>query len=121
MKVKFIPIVLLFSMICLWLPTASADAQDKGLSPNELLDPNHSELNLNEDKILLTEHESKPTLPARDSAMVHSKPTLVTTPVTKSKTAEHKPSTAKEEDDALSFNFLYYIIQKFKISDLVDE
>jgi hypothetical protein len=26
----------------------------------------------------------------------------------------------KNEDDALSFNFLYYIIQKFKISDLIE-
>lgn len=27
----------------------------------------------------------------------------------------------KEDDDVLSFNFLYYIIQKFKMSDIVDQ
>ncbi len=27
---------------------------------------------------------------------------------------------AKPEEDALSFNFLYFIIQKFKVSDIVD-
>lgn len=26
----------------------------------------------------------------------------------------------REKDDALSFNFLYYIIQKFKIADLIE-
>jgi hypothetical protein len=33
-----------------------------------------------------------------------------------------KPANAaKKEDHALSFNFLYYIIQKYKISDIVDD
>lgn len=118
MNVKFLPLVLL---VGLWLPSGSVDAQDKGLSPNELLDPNHSELNFNEVKTLLSDPESKSKAPARDSATVHSNPGLVTTPVTKSKSAEHKSFTGKDEDDALSFNFLYYIIQKFKISDLIDE
>jgi len=32
-----------------------------------------------------------------------------------------KGAVTKPEDDALSFNFLYYIIQKFKISDIVEQ
>ncbi|NJN40991.1 MAG: hypothetical protein HC811_00795 [Flammeovirgaceae bacterium] len=31
-----------------------------------------------------------------------------------------KPDSGKEED-ALSFNFLYYIIQKYKFSDIIDQ
>ena len=85
------------------------------------MDPNHSELNLNDDKTLLFEHESKPKGPSKDSVMIHNKPSLITTTPAKSKPSEHKTADSKEEDDALSFNFLYYIIQKFKISDLIDE
>jgi len=32
----------------------------------------------------------------------------------------NKPDSGKEED-ALSFNFLYYIIQKYKFSDILDQ
>ena len=120
MKVKFLSVAL--SLVSLWLASLSVQAQDKELSPNELLDPNHSELNLNEDKTLLFEHESKPKGTFRDSAMVHDKPAFIAITPSKSKTSEHKSSNnSKEEEDALSFNFLYYIIQKFKISDLIDE
>ncbi|HEX5170746.1 MAG TPA: hypothetical protein VFW11_16345 [Cyclobacteriaceae bacterium] len=37
-----------------------------------------------------------------------------------SKNAAGTSSTKEEDDDVLSFNFLYYIIQKFKMSDIVD-
>jgi hypothetical protein len=40
-------------------------------------------------------------------------------PSTKGKGNE-ATAAKKNEDDALSFNFLYYIIQKFKISDLIE-
>ncbi len=37
-------------------------------------------------------------------------------------TRDAENSEAKEnEEDVLSFNFLYYIIQKFKMSDIVDK
>lgn len=31
-----------------------------------------------------------------------------------------KSSAKKNDEDALSFNFLYYLIQKFKVSDLIE-
>lgn len=73
----------------------------------------HPELNLNEDKTLLlesTEHQ-KPhgVVVAREQAV--AKP---------SKAKAEKPADKEEEEDALSFNFLYYIISKFKYSDIVD-
>jgi hypothetical protein len=34
------------------------------------------------------------------------------------KPAEKQP--AKEDDSILTFNFLYYIIQKYKLQDIVD-
>ena len=32
-----------------------------------------------------------------------------------------KENGKQEDEDVLSFNFLYYIIQKFKMSDIVDK
>jgi hypothetical protein len=32
-----------------------------------------------------------------------------------------KNSAKQSEEDVISFNFLYYIIQKFKMSDIVDK
>jgi hypothetical protein len=33
----------------------------------------------------------------------------------------HKQASKKTEDDAIPFNFLYYIIQRFKTSDLIED
>ncbi len=62
-----------------------------------------------------------------------SKPTLTRTSITPSRetardsmsvkpASPRKPDTKNEnaQDDILSFNFLYYIIQRFKLSDIVD-
>ena len=67
----------------------------------------------NDDKPLIFELEIKAA--KKDSVQIK-----VPQPAIKSKSDQAKPSSSKEED-ALSFNFLYYIIQKFKISDLVDD
>lgn len=87
-------------------------------------DPTHRELNFSEDKTLLYDQPTiQHTQPAyqqqpgvRDTLMVSPKPI--------NRTA--RPETPREgqkprsEDDALSFNFLYYIIQKYKLSDLIE-
>ncbi len=74
----------------------------------------HPELNLDDDKTLLVEPENhKPS--TGQSAVKEISPA---TKASKSKT--DKVQSDKEEEDALSFNFLYYIIQKFKYSDIVD-
>ncbi len=57
--------------------------------------------------------ESKP-------AVVTARPetTLRATTTPSPNKPKQEKSAEKDEDDALSFNFLYYIIQKFKLSDL---
>jgi hypothetical protein len=52
----------------------------------------------------------------REPDLKNAKPAVKT--VEKSQKDEEK--VEKEEDDPLSFNFLYYIIEKFKISDIVE-
>ena len=39
---------------------------------------------------------------------------------TENQRSSEKPQ-GKKDDDVLSFNFLYYIIQKYKMSDIVDQ
>jgi hypothetical protein len=36
------------------------------------------------------------------------------------KTAEKQQQQSKDDDSILSFNFLYYVIQKYKLQDIVD-
>lgn len=57
----------------------------------------------------------------------HNKPSfsnrdVVRDSVTIKPAASRKPDAKNEnpQDDILSFNFLYYIIQRFKLSDIVD-
>lgn len=83
------------------------------------LSPQHPELNLNDDKTLLMDSDAKAskiqpnTSNARESAPMNAKP--------KSDGTTKPSASEKNEEDPLSFNFLYFIIQKFKISDIVDD
>lgn len=98
------------------LLSQSSYAQEDGYPLNGFQEPSYQELNLNDDKSLIYDHnENRParTIQSiqRDSLAIQS---------AKNK-AVKKPTAEKKEDDALSFNFLYYIIQKYKISDIVDQ
>lgn len=76
----------------------------------------HPELNLNDDKTLLMDADVK--------ASKNQSNTRETGPVNlkgKSDGAAKPSASEKTEEDPLSFNFLYFIIQKFKISDIVDD
>src|SRR5262245_54568 len=107
---------LLPSFAAVFLITFSLYAQE-GLPPLETSDPAHRELNLDEDKTLIYDQPSHTSV-ARDTVM------LVPRPTTSQQSKAQKPEaskTSKGEEDALSFNFLYYMIQKFKLSDLIDQ
>ena len=80
------------------------------------LSPQHPELNLNDDKTLLMDADvkaSKSQSNTREPGPVNVKG--------KSDGATKPSASEKAEEDPLSFNFLYFIIQKFKISDIVDD
>jgi hypothetical protein len=63
-----------------------------------------------------TVEAERPTV-QKDSAYV-SRPSS-----TKARTSPEavKPSGKKNDEDAVSFNFLYYIIQRFKSSDIIED
>jgi hypothetical protein len=115
MKVKVSYLLAAFITIFLAI---SAKAQDE-LPLLEIQDPAHRELNLDEDKTLIYDHSNHATS-VRDS--IQSTPRIVpSSPVKTAKPDAHRTLREKEEADALSFNFLYYFLQKFKMSDLVDQ
>ena len=121
MKVKILQLTTAFFLIGGALLSVSAYAQHEGLPPGASQDPNHLEYSLTDDKPLLLDHDSKSKGPTRDSIATHNKPVSTITTSAKAKSPEHNKPLNGEDEDALSFNFLYYIIQKFKISDLIDE
>lgn len=52
----------------------------------------------------------------RDSELKNAKPS----PKMVEKAPKDEEKVQKKEEDPLSFNFLYYIIEKFKLSDIVE-
>lgn len=59
---------------------------------------------------------TNPKASAADSSFSKSPTTT-----NQNKTQKQQEVQEGEQEDVLSFNFLYYIIQKFKMSDIVDE
>lgn len=97
-------------------------AQDEGLPSYELQDANNQELNYNdEDKTLIFEPDVKSS---KQTPSETHQPTSIVSQKGKTLDSNKQPSNnanTKEGEDALSFNFLYYIIQKYKGSDIVDQ
>jgi len=91
-----------------------AHAQEGTQGPEELVPP-FVEASTREDKPLIYEPEGKApnNQPSTIAPASTSKP--------KPKADGSKNVAAKPEDDALSFNFLLHIIQKFKSSDVIGQ
>ena len=90
----------------------------EGIPANEIPDTNfHPETN--DDKPLLFEPDKSPSNTEKSNQQKEQATTATKTG--KAKAGDPKNVGTKTEDDALSFNFLYYIIQKFKISDIVEQ
>jgi hypothetical protein len=113
---------LFFSLTILlasWLVCTRAFAQE-GTEAQEL--NSHPELNLGDDKMLIMDGDSKV-----NKASQNRETNAATSPTSNNakKQEQQKPSSNptndKTQEDPLSFNFLYFIIQKFKASEILDE
>ena|SRR6185295_12349411 len=105
---------LLATLAAVFILSWSAQAQEE-MPVVENPDPYHREFNLNEDKILIYDRSHSTV---KDSVQLLQR----TIPAHSTKAVRPDASKSKEaEDDALSFNFLYYMLQKFKLSDLIDQ
>jgi hypothetical protein len=118
MKANYLIVFIFFVMTLVGsltaIPAFAQDENDPSVNEFKDLNPN-TEVNLNEDKSLASDHDRSSKV--SDSIRTHT--SALSSQKIKSGDRS-KPSSTKEED-ALTFNFLYYIIQKFKISDLVDD
>ena len=111
---------LLTTLAAVWLLTLSAQAQEELPGTLETPDPSHREFNLNEDKTLMYDRTSSHTNAVKDS--IQSTPRVTPNNSNKVVRPDASKNNSKEAyDDALSFNFLYYMLQKFKLSDLIDQ
>lgn len=115
-KFSFLLAFSIASTLSLLVNAVPSYAQDEGIPGYELQDPMHPGINT-EEKVLLVDPETKAFRSGRDTT------TMVSRSSAQRKVADSgKPSgKPKDEEDPLSFNFLYYIIQKFKVSDLIDQ
>ena len=105
---------LLATLAAVFILSLSARAQEE-MPVVENPDPYHREFNLNEDKILIYDRGHSTV---KDSIQIMQR----AVPAHSTKAVRPDASKSKEaEDDALSFNFLYYMLQKFKLSDLIDQ
>jgi len=107
-----------FIFLAAWLLSISASAQET--TGTEIQEPtNHAELNQGEDKNLIMDGDAK------TGKVSQGRDTNTSTPTNAKKQEPQKPSSNptndKTQEDPLSFNFLYFIIQKFKFSDIVDD
>lgn len=100
---------------CISLFSSEAVAQD-GYPLHSFQEPSYQELNLMEDKPLI--YELNEGRSVRTTQNIQRDTTTISAPRAK---AQKKVVPEKKEEDALSFNFLYYIIQKYKTSDIVDQ
>jgi hypothetical protein len=103
MKLKLYHIIILFGFVCFSSVTFAQDGTET-MEPeikSSFMPSGESQKFDTRDSVYLQQHS-----PAIQKA---------------SDTARSGSEASKDEDDdVLSFNFLYYIIQKFKMSDIVD-
>ena len=120
-KLKFSLVLFLATFLLGIKVNAQGEGQN---SEFQELNQQHPELNLNDDKILLMDGEVKP---AKTQSNLHeaSNPAVQSPSNVNAKNKSDGPtktsSNEKTEEDPHSFNFIYFIIQKFKISDIVDD
>ena len=142
LPISFLTLVLTF-LVSLLLP-AVLFAQESELGPREYHHvENHSVVPSNEalenDEVLLEDEEKNSSRVSSNNSFVRdsiaTKVPLNANRQLKIKNAnesqksltDQKPveknneEEEKEDDSILSFNFLYYIFQKFKLSDIVDK
>jgi len=106
-------------MVGLGLLALPAFAQEDGQSNAEIQELNsHQELNLNDDKTLIMDVDAKSS---KATSTVRDNPTTSQSNSKKPEMQQKPSNSEKVQGDPLSFNFLYFIIQKFKISDIVDD
>lgn len=125
MKLKSCHTALLTAVLfTLLMPFSALAQEDKGVfdSENAIKEtlkqdpdsPSGTEPEVRTNKNAVTPATQEPVI--RDAELKAQKSIVKTV----DKTQKEDEKVQKEEEDPLSFNFLYYIIEKFKFSDIVE-
>lgn len=113
--------VLVVAMLLLMCSAGSALAQDAGMSDIEI--PNNR-IDMSAEKVVFVPGEEIKYVPhastasaSKDSLALH----IQDFPMQRAAQRPAEKQEAKSKDDSiLTFNFLYYIIQKYKLQDIID-
>src|SRR5690349_10685207 len=102
-------------------------SQDAGLP---YFDMNDGDIERDRERIISSPGETDPILNAKSHSTTSSTsakdtiPSAIRLPVQKNikpvESSKNANKSKSEDDSILSFNFLYYIIQKYKLQDIVD-
>lgn len=88
-----------------------------------------TQVNAQESEMAYLSNDPDPIIVSDSETKIVNKPTpIVTSKETQRDSVQVRPSTTikssekiqEKEEDPLSFNFLYYIIEKFKLSDVIE-
>jgi hypothetical protein len=124
--------ILILSFVAITAMTVSSFAQESGMPEIETTDSDRDKVE--KEKVMYSPGESDThyhavltTIPG--DSVTTTVNTAASVPVPKIKIEKQLPPAPKptvekqskpEDDSILSFNFLYYIIQKYKLQDIVD-
>lgn len=121
---RWCPHLVLFTLLTLLLVPGNVSAQDAGMSDSEMV----GETDAVGEKMIYAPGEevryipkAATAAPARDSVVLYLHDFPMQQATMKSpETAKEKVPAKQKDDSILTFNFLYYIIQKYKLQDIID-
>jgi hypothetical protein len=119
---KWIYRVLVLSILTVLFVTGKASAQDAGMSETEVTGAR--ETTSDADKAVFSPGESEVRYVPKASGVAFVRDSASATAVNPAILKAAPKATEKEDkpkdDSVLTFNFLYYIIQKYKLQDIID-
>ena len=118
---RFGPQIIFLTLGFLFCTAVTALAQDAGMSDVEVIDEHESaDMAFTPGDELRFVPRANGAIEKKDSIMLqlHDFPMQRAAQKPVEKANEKQP--AKKDDSILTFNFLYYIIQKYKLQDIID-
>jgi hypothetical protein len=119
---KWVHRALVLSILTILFAVGKASAQDAGMSDVEVT--GGREAAADADKVVFSPGESEVRYVPKASGVASIRDSTAVDPMKPSLqkvTPKAAPKEAKPKDDSvLTFNFLYYIIQKYKLQDIID-
>ena len=106
--------ILTISLLCFTCFWATESAAQEDFPSGNFQDPGFQDFNPRDDKPLIYEAPE-------GTRVANIQGDSIQQAAAKARKGAKKASGDAKEKDALSFNFLYYIIQKYKFSDIVDQ